>query len=100
MAYKRMIGYIYIYIVSCFYCIIFYSFVDTKELTIFYQMCKYFRSSVSIYYEFCVFDLNYRFSFIFIPSYRFLQNARLQRPNGETRNILPTIIEIIDISHD
>ena len=29
-----------------------------------------------------------------------MRNARLQRPNGETRNILPTIIEIIDISHD
>ena len=29
-----------------------------------------------------------------------MQNSRLQRPSGETRNILPTILEIIDIFHD
>ena len=29
-----------------------------------------------------------------------MRNVRLQRSNGEIRNILPTILERIDISHD
>ena len=52
-----------------------------------------------VIYEFCVFDLVWHVLF-FIPNYYFARNALLQRPNGETRSIFPTIIEIIDISHD
>ena len=47
-----------------------------------------------VIYEFCVFELDWHVLF-FIPNYHFARNALLQRPNGETRNILPTIIEIM-----
>ena len=36
----------------------------------------------------------------FISSYQFVRNVRLQRPNGQIRNTLPTILEHIDIFHD
>ena len=47
----------------------------------------------------CVFDLDPNVLFL-ISNYHFVRNARLQRPNGEIRNILPAILEHIDISHD
>ena len=49
------------------------------------------------FHEFCVLDQK---SLFFIPGYHFVQIERLQRPNGEIWNIRPTIIKIIDISHD
>ena len=62
-------------------------------------MCEYFYSVLRIAHEFCVFDLYQNFLF-FISNYHLARNARLQRPNGEIRNILPAILEHIDISHD
>ena len=49
-----------------------------KVLTMFHEMCEYFRSFLRIFHEFCVFDLDYSFLF-FISSYHFLWDARLQR---------------------
>ena len=70
-----------------------------KVLIIFPQMYEYFRSFQKISYKFYVFDLDQSFLF-FISSYQFVRNVRLQRPNGEIRNTLPTILEHIDIFHD
>ena len=63
-------------------------------------MYEYFRFSVRISHEFCVFDLDQSFLFLFFFSVGISRNMRLQRPSGELRNILPTILEYIDISHD
>ena len=71
-----------------------------EVLTILYQMCEYSHSFSRISHKFCVFDLDQNFLFFYFKL-SFRAKRTITAPlHSETRNALPTILEIIDISHD
>ena len=80
-------------------------FLSTKlqqfqGLTVFHQVSEYFRSYLRISHEFCIFDLN-QSVLLFIPSYYFIGNARLQRHASVKYGIyFLRFSNVIDISRD